>query len=29
MKFRPTTIPDVQIIEPVLHEDERGFFMET
>jgi dTDP-4-dehydrorhamnose 3,5-epimerase len=29
MKFTPTTIPDVQIITPVLHEDERGFFMET
>ena len=29
MKFTPTSIPEVQIIEPVLHEDERGFFMET
>ena len=29
MKFTPTTIPDVQIITPVLHKDERGFFMET
>jgi dTDP-4-dehydrorhamnose 3,5-epimerase len=29
MKFRSTAIPDVQIIEPVVYEDERGFFMET
>jgi dTDP-4-dehydrorhamnose 3,5-epimerase len=29
MKFIPTNIPDVQIIKPDCHEDERGFFMET
>lgn len=29
MKFSPTAIPDVILIEPVVHEDERGFFMET
>jgi dTDP-4-dehydrorhamnose 3,5-epimerase len=29
MKFMPTAIPDIQIIECPLHEDERGFFMET
>ena len=29
MKFTPTTIPDVVIIEPDVHQDERGFFMET
>lgn len=29
MKFQPTSIPDVQIIKPDLHEDDRGFFMET
>ena len=29
MKFIPTKIPDVIIIEPAVHSDERGFFMET
>ena len=26
MNFTPTRIPEVVIIEPDLHEDERGFF---
>lgn len=29
MKFSPTPIPDLIIIEPTVHGDERGFFMET
>jgi dTDP-4-dehydrorhamnose 3,5-epimerase len=29
MNFAPTSIPDVLIIEPKVHGDERGFFMET
>jgi dTDP-4-dehydrorhamnose 3,5-epimerase len=29
MKFTPTRIPDVVLIEPVVHGDARGFFMET
>ena len=29
MKFIPTTIPDVILIEPRVFGDERGFFMET
>lgn len=29
MRFVPTRIPDVILIEPVVHGDERGFFMET
>jgi dTDP-4-dehydrorhamnose 3,5-epimerase len=29
MEITPTTISDVLLIEPVLFEDERGFFMET
>jgi dTDP-4-dehydrorhamnose 3,5-epimerase len=29
MKFKPTKIPEVIIIEPAVHSDERGFFMET
>ncbi len=29
MKFIPTTIPDVVVIEPLVHGDSRGFFMET
>ena len=29
MKFTATKIPDVVVIEPVVHGDERGFFMET
>jgi len=29
VKFIPQTIPDVLLIEPVIHSDERGYFMET
>lgn len=29
MKVRPTEIVDVLVIEPVVHEDARGFFLET
>jgi dTDP-4-dehydrorhamnose 3,5-epimerase len=29
MNFRPTSIPDVIIVEPKVFGDERGFFMET
>lgn len=29
MRFTPTAIPDVVLIEPVVHADHRGFFMET
>ncbi|MGB5332512.1 MAG: dTDP-4-dehydrorhamnose 3,5-epimerase [Woeseiaceae bacterium] len=29
MKFTPTRIPDVVIVDPDVHEDDRGFFMET
>ena len=29
MKFTPTAIPDVVLIEPVVFEDERGWFMES
>ena len=29
MKFTSTSIPDVLLIEPKVHGDERGFFMET
>ncbi|ORT51882.1 dTDP-4-dehydrorhamnose 3,5-epimerase [Vibrio sp. qd031] len=29
MKFTPTAIPDVVVIEPTVFGDERGFFMET
>lgn len=29
MKFTPTSIPDVLLIEPTVYGDERGFFMET
>ena len=29
MKFTPTSIPDVVLIEPDVFGDERGFFMET
>ena len=29
MKFTPTQIPDVVLIEPEVFGDERGFFMET
>ena len=28
MKFQPTRIPDVIVIEPQVHGDERGFFLE-
>jgi dTDP-4-dehydrorhamnose 3,5-epimerase len=29
VKVVPTCIPEVVLVEPVVHEDERGFFMET
>ena len=29
MKFVPTDLPDVIRIEPTVHGDERGYFMET
>jgi dTDP-4-dehydrorhamnose 3,5-epimerase len=29
MKFTPQSIPDVLLIEPVTHGDERGYFVET
>ena len=29
MRFAPTAIPDVIVVEPVVHGDHRGFFMET
>jgi len=29
MKFTPTTVPDVLLIEPDVHRDPRGFFLET
>ncbi|HUQ16050.1 MAG TPA: dTDP-4-dehydrorhamnose 3,5-epimerase [Gemmatimonadales bacterium] len=29
MKFTPTAIPDVIVVEPAVHEDDRGFLMET
>ena len=29
MEFTATQIPDVIVIDPVVHEDARGFFMET
>lgn len=29
MKITPTTIPDVLLLEPAVHGDHRGFFMET
>ncbi len=29
MKVTPTSIPDLLVLEPTLHGDERGFFMET
>lgn len=29
MKFTPTRLPDVILIEPVVHKDPRGFFMES
>lgn len=29
MKFIPQIIPDVLLIEPVIHDDERGYFLES
>ena len=29
MKFSPQIIPDILLIEPVIHSDERGYFFET
>jgi dTDP-4-dehydrorhamnose 3,5-epimerase len=29
LKITPTTIPDVLLLEPAVHGDHRGFFMET
>ena len=29
MKITPQSIPDVLLIEPVIHSDERGYFVET
>ena len=29
MKVTDTKIPDVKIIEPIVFEDERGFFFES
>jgi len=29
VKFLPQTIPDILLIEPVIHNDERGYFVET
>ena len=29
MRFRPSELPDVVVVEPLVHEDPRGFFMET
>jgi dTDP-4-dehydrorhamnose 3,5-epimerase len=29
MKFIPQSIPDVLLIEPIVHGDERGYFVET
>ena len=29
MKFVKQSLPDVVVIEPALHGDERGYFMET
>ena len=29
MEFTETTLPGVILISPVVHEDDRGFFMET
>ena len=29
MKFIPQSIPDVLLIEPIIHNDERGYFLET
>ncbi|HLC33382.1 MAG TPA: dTDP-4-dehydrorhamnose 3,5-epimerase family protein, partial [Anaerolineales bacterium] len=29
MKCEPSAIPEVLLLEPELHEDERGFFLES
>jgi dTDP-4-dehydrorhamnose 3,5-epimerase len=29
MRFRPTELPDVILVEPEVHRDQRGFFLET
>lgn len=29
MKFRPTELPDVIVVEPLVHRDDRGFFLEV
>ena len=29
MNILPTTLPDVKLLQPQVHGDERGFFMET
>ena len=29
MKFTPTSLPEVVVVEPRVHGDERGYFMET
>ena len=29
MRFRPTELPDVILVEPDVHRDPRGFFLET
>ena len=29
MRFQPTDLPDVVLIEPDVHQDARGFFLET
>lgn len=29
MRLVPTRIPEVMILEPVVHGDHRGFFLET
>ena len=29
MRFRPTDLPDVILVEPDVHRDQRGFFLET
>ena len=29
MRFAPTELPDVIVVEPDIHRDGRGFFLET
>ena len=29
MKITPTTLPDVLLVQPLIHRDDRGFFLET